>query len=45
MSGTMMASNYLNDQTGWGALTNDGWFQTSDLGDFVDGKLKILGES
>ena len=45
LRGPMMASNYLNDQTGWNALTNDGWFQTSDLGEFVDGKLKILGRA
>ena len=45
LRGPMMASNYLNDQAGWSELTNDGWFQTSDLGEFVDGKLKILGRA
>ena len=43
LRGPMMASNYLNDPAGWNSLTNDGWFQTSDLGDLVDGKLKVAG--
>ena len=41
----MMASEYLNDSAGWNLLTQDGWFQTSDLGEFIDGKLKILGRA
>ncbi|MEI7560979.1 MAG: AMP-binding protein [Actinomycetes bacterium] len=45
LRGPMMASNYLNDQAGWSELTSDGWFQTSDLGEFVDGKLRILGRA
>lgn len=45
LRGPMMASNYLNDQAGWNSLTSDGWFQTSDLGEFIDGKLKIHGRS
>jgi O-succinylbenzoic acid--CoA ligase len=45
LRGPMMASNYLNDQASWSALTDDGWFQTSDLGEFSDGKLKILGRA
>ena len=45
LRGPMMASDYLNDQAGWRALTNDDWFQTSDLGEFSDGKLKILGRA
>lgn len=45
LRGPMMASDYLNDQSGWNSLTSDGWFQTSDLGEYVDGKLKILGRA
>jgi O-succinylbenzoic acid--CoA ligase len=43
LRGPMMATTYLNDPTNWSALTKDGWFQTSDLGEFIDGKLKIFG--
>ena len=45
LRGPMMASEYLNDSAGWNLLTSDGWFQTSDLGEFIDGKLKILGRA
>lgn len=39
----MMASNYLNNPTLWQSVTSDGWFQTSDIGEFLDGKFNILG--
>jgi O-succinylbenzoic acid--CoA ligase len=45
LRGPMMAQRYLNDSTNWNALTSDGWFQTSDLGELIDGKLKILGRA
>jgi O-succinylbenzoic acid--CoA ligase len=45
LRGPMMAQSYLNDLNNWNALTKDGWFQTSDLGELTDGKLKILGRS
>ena len=45
LRGPMMATTYLNDQTGWNQLTEDGWFQTSDLGEFRDGKLKVIGRT
>ena len=45
LRGPMMASEYLNDSAGWNFLTSDGWFQTSDLGEIIDGKLKILGRA
>ena len=41
----MMATTYLNDPTSWNNLTKDGFFQSSDLGEFTDGKLKILGRA
>lgn len=41
----MMASNYLNNPELWQSLTADGWFQTSDIGEFTDGKLKVLGRA
>ena len=45
LRGPMMATTYLNDPTNWNNLTMDGWFQTSDLGEFVNGKLKIFGRA
>jgi O-succinylbenzoic acid--CoA ligase len=41
----MMASNYLNNPELWQSLMADGWFQTSDIGEFTDGKLKVLGRA
>jgi O-succinylbenzoic acid--CoA ligase len=41
----MMASNYLNNPALWQSLTPDGWFQTSDLGELVNGKLNVLGRA
>ena len=45
LSGPMMATTYLNDALSWQNLTADGWFQTSDIGEFTDGKLKVLGRA
>jgi O-succinylbenzoic acid--CoA ligase len=45
LRGPMMAHTYLNDSSNWNALTTDGWFQTTDLGELTDGKLKILGRA
>ena len=45
LRGPMMASTYLNDPSAWNSLTNDGWFQTSDIGELNDGKLKIHGRA
>ena len=45
LRGPMMAHTYLNDSSNWNSLTTDGWFQTSDLGELIDGKLKILGRA
>ena len=45
LRGPMMATTYLNDQSGWNEITNDGWFQTRDFGEFEDGKLKVLGRA
>ena len=41
----MMASDYLNNPAQWQSLISDGWFQTSDIGELVDGKLKVLGRA
>jgi O-succinylbenzoic acid--CoA ligase len=40
-----MASNYLNNPALWQSLTSDGWFQTSDLGELINGKLNVLGRA
>lgn len=39
----MMASNYLNNPTLWQSVTSDGWFQSSDIGEFLDGRFNFLG--
>lgn len=45
LRGPMMAQNYLNDPSNWDSLTTDGWFQSSDIGEFIDGKLRVLGRA
>ena len=45
LKGPMMAESYLNNLELWTALTSDGWFTTSDLGELVDGKLFVLGRT
>jgi len=40
-----LATIYLNDPDGWGHLVEDGYFQTSDKGEFRDGKLIVMGRS
>ena len=39
----MIAYAYLNDEQGWKNSIDDGWFLTNDLGEFVDGKLTVIG--
>ena len=45
LRGPMMASAYLNDQSAWASVTENGWFTTSDLGELVSGQVKVLGRS
>ena len=45
LKGPMMADGYLNNPELWSALTSDGWFTTSDLGELIDGQLFIHGRS
>jgi O-succinylbenzoic acid--CoA ligase len=40
-----LATTYLNDPTGWDQLLEDGYFQTSDKGEFREGKLLVTGRS
>jgi O-succinylbenzoic acid--CoA ligase len=40
-----LATSYLNDPDGWDHLVEDGYFQTSDIGEFRDGKLLVTGRS
>jgi O-succinylbenzoic acid--CoA ligase len=40
-----LATTYLNDPDGWDDLVEDGYFQTSDKGEFRDGKLIVTGRS
>jgi len=42
ISSSMLASTYLNDASGWNSKVKDGYFLTSDRGEIIDGKLKIL---
>lgn len=43
IKGSTLATTYINDERGWEESIKDGWFVTSDHGNFVDGKLQILG--
>jgi len=45
LRGAMMASGYLNDFESWRAATSDGWFTTSDLGESVNGEVRVIGRS
>ena len=45
LSGPMIASGYLNDDGKISDDLNSGWFESSDLGEFNNGVLKILGRS
>jgi O-succinylbenzoic acid--CoA ligase len=45
LRGSMMASGYLNDSDSWKRATSDGWFTTSDLGELVDGEVRVIGRS
>jgi O-succinylbenzoic acid--CoA ligase len=40
-----LATTYLNDPDGWSKLLTDGYFQTSDNGEFREGKLFVMGRS
>lgn len=40
-----IAHSYLNDEQAWKDSFVDGWFVTSDLGAFVDGKLTVFGRA
>ena len=42
---TSLATTYLNDEPGWGSKFSDKFFTTSDLGEIVDGKLKVTGRA
>ncbi len=45
IKGPTLALTYLNDEEAWKASFVDGWFVTSDRGEFVDGKLKVFGRA
>ena len=45
ISTSSLATTYLNDPEGWNHLVEDGYFQTSDKGEFHDGKLFVKGRS
>jgi O-succinylbenzoic acid--CoA ligase len=45
LQGAMMASGYLNSPELWNATCIDGWFTTSDIGEFSDNHLTVLGRS
>jgi O-succinylbenzoic acid--CoA ligase len=45
LSGPMMASGYLNDDGKIADEFKSGWFESSDLGEFNNDVLKILGRS
>jgi O-succinylbenzoic acid--CoA ligase len=45
LSGPMIASGYLNNDGKISDEFKSGWFESSDLGEFNNGVLKILGRS
>jgi O-succinylbenzoic acid--CoA ligase len=45
ISTSSLATTYLNDPDSWDHLIEDGYFQTSDKGEFRDGKLFVMGRS
>ena len=45
LSGPMIASGYLNDDGKISDEFKSGWFESSDLGEFNNGVLRILGRS
>jgi O-succinylbenzoic acid--CoA ligase len=40
-----LATTYLNDPEGWDYLVEDGYFQSSDMGELRDDKLFVIGRS
>ena len=40
-----LATTYLNSPSTWNDLIKDGYFQTSDMGEFRDGKLIVSGRA
>ena len=40
-----LATTYLNDEAGWSSKLSGKFFTTSDLGEIVDGKLKVTGRA
>ncbi len=45
LTGPMIASGYLSDEGVIKAFSNDGWFESTDLGSFTSGMLKVNGRS
>ena len=43
IKGKTLAKSYIGDEKSWNANLVDGWFHTSDLGRFEDGKLVVDG--
>jgi O-succinylbenzoic acid--CoA ligase len=45
LGGPTLAEGYLGDPAGTAAAFGDGWFRTSDLGRWRDGRLEVLGRA
>jgi O-succinylbenzoic acid--CoA ligase len=45
LTGPMIASGYVSDKGVIKPFSNDGWFESTDLGDFTSGMLKVNGRS
>ncbi|MBO0850112.1 MAG: o-succinylbenzoate--CoA ligase [Pseudonocardia sp.] len=45
LAGPMLASGYLGQPQATAEAFVDGWFRTSDLGLWVDGRLRVLGRA
>lgn len=45
ISTSSLATTYLNDEAGWSSKLAGKFFRTSDLGEIVNGNLKVLGRA
>jgi O-succinylbenzoic acid--CoA ligase len=45
LAGPMLASGYLGQPEATAEAFADGWFRTSDLGRWADGRLRVLGRA
>lgn len=45
LTGPMLATGYLDEKGNNMEISDSGWFESNDLGEFVNGSLKVLGRA